>query len=426
MSDNNDEHRAGPGISRRGLLKGGAAGLIAGAAAFPAADAWGKSEKPVKIGMIDPRTGTYASSGENEIRGAKMAVAELNKGNGILGRPAQLLIEDSAANVGQSVQKARKLVNRNKVNFLMGAVSSAVALSVSQTAHDLNTLYVVTGGHADAVTGKKCSWNTFRTCSTTWMLTAGDFEVLFKKYGKRWYFLTPDYAFGHALVRDYTEQLKKAGGTVVGNALSPLGTTDFSSYLIKAKSANPDVLVVLVQGNDMVNALKQATQFGLNKDMAIAGSLLNYEDLESLPDSARYGWWVMEWYWQQPGVPHVKEFVERYRKLYDNKVPTSRSWFGYASAHAIAMACNKAKTLDTLKVVKAMEGLVLPPEVALQPNKVFYRAGDHQMLANMYPGQVKSNGKYPNLFDVADIVPSSSIAKSVASKGCNMKMPSST
>lgn len=424
-----DEHqsRAGLALSRRNLLKSGAAGLVASAATvFPGAEAWGKSEKPVKIGMIDPRTGTYAAMGENEIRGAKMAVAALNKGNGIMGRPVQLLVEDSAADVGQSVQKARKLVNRNKVNFLMGAVSSAVALSVSQTASDLGVLYLVTGGHADAVTAEKCRWTTFRTCSTTWMLTAGDFEVLFKKYGKRWYFLTPDYAFGHSLVRDYTEQLKKAGGTVVGNALAPLGTTDFSSYLIKAKSANPDVLIVLVQGNDLINALKQATQFGLNKDMAIGGSLLNMESLESLPDAARYGWWVMEWYWQQPNVPHVADFVKRYKSMYNGKVPTARSWFGYASTHAIALAANKAKSLNTLKVVKAMEGLELPPEVALQPNKVYYRAGDHQLLANMFPGQVNSNGHYPNLFDVERVVPSSSIAKSVEEKGCHMKMPSSS
>lgn len=426
MSEHDQSESESKGVSRRQLLKSSAFGLAAGATAmtFPAMNAWGKSESPITIGMVDPRTGTYAAMGQSEILGAQMAVAELNKKNGILGRPVQLKIEDSAANVGQAVQKARKLITRDNAQFLMGAVSSSVAQSVSQTAGDLGVPYMVTGGHADSVTAEKCSWNTFRTCSTTWLLTAGDFEVLLNKYGKRWYFLTPDYSFGHSLVNDYTKQLKKAGGKVVGNALAPLGTTDFSSYLIKARSANPDVLIVLVNGDDMVNALKQITQFGLNKQMAVGGALLNMESIEALPQSARYGWWVMEWYWKQPGVPHVKEFVDRYRSQHNDKVPTARTWFGYASAHALALASENAKSVDAVKVCKALEGLELPPEVALQPNKAFYRAADHQLIGSEFPGQIKSDGDYPDLFEVAKVVDASKVARSAEEKGCRIVYPS--
>ena len=424
------EYASGPAYTdtgRRGFLKT-AAGMAAGTAAwsFPGANAWGKNEKPVTIGVIDPRTGTYAAMGESEISGAQMAAAELNENNGILGRPVRLMVEDSAASVGQAVQKTRKLINRNNADFLIGAVSSSVALSVSQTSAELGVPYIVTGGHADAVTAEKCNWNTFRTCSTTWMLTAGDFQVLFDKYGKRWYFLTPDYSFGHALVHDYSQQLKKAGGTVAGNALAPLGTTDFSSYLIKARSANPDVLIVLCNGNDLVNALKQITQFGINKQVAVGGALLNMESIEALPQAARYGWWVLEWYWKQPGVPHVDEFVARYRKMVgdSNKVPTARTWLGYASTHALALASEKAGSLDARKVCKALEGLELPPEVALQPNKAYYRAGDHQLIGSQYAGQIISDGEYPNLFKVAKTVDASTIARSVEAKGCKITYPS--
>ncbi len=411
-------------ISRRNLLKSGAA-LGASTMLYPAANVFAKSDDPVKIGMIDPQTGTYAALGGNEIKGAKLAVDQINANGGILGRPMQLLIEDSAANVGQSVQKARKLVNRNKVHFLMGAVSSAVALALSQAANDMNTLYLDTGGHADAVTGTKCRWNTFRTCSTTWLLTAGDFRTIFEKYGKKWYFITPDYAFGHALHRDYVAQLKQAGGEELGNALAPLGTTDFSSYLIKAKSANPDVLIVLDAGNDMINTMKQATQFGLNKDMGVGGPMMEMEVLESLPSSARYGLWNMEWYWNQPNVPHVADFVAAYKKKTgESKVPTARSWFGFASAHALALAANKAKSLDTMKVVRAMEGLELPPEVALQPNTPVYRAADHQLIGSEFPGHIKANGSYPDLFDVAEVVDATKIARSAKEKGCKMTYPS--
>ncbi|MGH7103890.1 MAG: ABC transporter substrate-binding protein [Acetobacteraceae bacterium] len=413
----------GSGFGRRQLIGGAAA---AGAAAFiyPVRGTYAASEKPVRIGMIDPRTGTYAITGANEIRGAQLALAQVNKAGGILGRPVELLVEDSAASPGLAVQKARKLVNSEKVNFLMGAVSSAVALSLDQTSEELKTLYMDTGGHADAVTGTDCRWTTFRTCSTTWMLTAGNFRTLFDKFGKNWFFITPDYAFGHSLVTDYSAQLRKAGGKVVGNALSPLGTTDFSSYLIQAKAAKPNVLMLLVNGDDLINCTKQAIQFGIEKDTTIAGALQELEVLEALPVAARIGWWVFEWWWDQPNQPGVKEFIEAYKPLAGGKYPTARSWFGFASLHAIALAANKAKSLDTLKVVKALEGLELPPEIALQPNNPTYRAGDHQLIANMFPGYVLQHGTYPNLFHVAEIVPESKIAKSVQEDGCKMTYPS--
>ena len=331
----------------------------------------------------------------------------------------QLLVEDSQGLPGPAVSKAQKLVSQDKVDFLIGGVSSAVAGSLSQFAAQNNLIYIATGGHSDDITGKKCSWNTFRTCSTTWMLTAGDFELLFSKFGKKWFFITPDYAFGHALYTDYVAQLTKAGGSSAGNALAPLGTTDFSSYLIQARAANPDVLICLQAGDDLVNLLKQTVQFGMNTQMAVAGAMQEMEVLEALPPAALLGWWTFEWYWNQPGVPHVDEFVAAYKARYDNKVPSARSWFGYASAHALALAANQAKSLDAMKVVKALEGLELPPEVALQPGKCYYRAEDHQMIANMYPGNVPKDATYPNLFQVSQTVPGGTIAKSAEDAAAN-------
>ena len=421
----NDNEMRAAALGRRSLLKAGAAAGVAGAGTMVySGTSWGASEKPVKIGMVDPRTGTYAALGENEIRGAKLAVDELNKKNGVLGRPVQLIVEDSQGTPGPAVSKTQKLLHQEKVDFLIGGVSSAVAEAISQVAYQKGVLYVDTGGHADDVTGSKCHWTTFRTCSTTWLLTSGDFGTLFKKFGKRWFFITPDYSFGHAERSDYAAQLKKAGGVELGNALAPLGTTDFSSYLIRAKAAKPDVLICLQAGGDLVNLLKQATQFGLQKEMAIAGALQELEVLEALPKSALLGWWTMEWYWNQPNVPEVAKFVEAYKPHAGGKVPTARSWFGYATVHALALAAAKAKSVETMKMVKAMEGLELPPDIALQPGKVAYRAGDHQLIGNMFPGSVPKDASYPNLFKVADVVPSEKIARSPEEKGCKMTYPS--
>jgi branched-chain amino acid transport system substrate-binding protein len=409
-------------LGRRKVLKVGAA--LGAASALAPLSTFAKGDDPVRIGQIESLTGTYAALGNSQVNGAKLAIEQINAKGGILGRPVELVVEDDAANPGLGSQKAHRLVERDKVNFLMGAVSSAVALSVSQTANRLNTIYVVTGAHTDAVTGSKCNWNTFRTCTTTWMLAAGNSKTLFDKFGKKWYFVTPDYAFGHTLQHAYAEQLKSYGGETLGNALAPLGTTDFSSYLIKAAAAKPDVLIVLQVGDDKINVLKQATQFGLDKKMGIGGGELNLEEIEGLPTDARIGWWTMEWYWDQPNTPHVKEFVETYRKKNEGKTPSARSWFGFATAHALALAANKAKSLDSVKVAKAMEGLELSPEIALQPGQLIYRAGDHQMIGNEFPGEIRHDGKYPDLFKLASITPGSKIARSVEADGCKLVYPS--
>lgn len=403
------------GLSRRRVLKAGA--TLAGASIVWPLMSVSKSDDPVKIGMLDPQTDTYAITGGHEIRGARLAVDQINQNGGIMGRSVQLCVEDNADR-DLAVQKAQKLIAHDKVAFVIGAVSSPVSLAVQQATCDMNTIYVDIGDHhTKPLTGSKCTWNTFRTCSTTSELATAIAKTIYDKFGGRWSFITPNDAFGHTEQHAFAEILHRLGGTVLDNALAPLGTIDFSSYLIKAKSSNPDVLILPPNGNDQINCLKQASQFGLQKHMAIAGGLNELEVVASLPKAARIGWWTFEWYWKQPNVPHVADFVKIYKSRYKNKVPTARSWFGFVSVHAVALGVNKARSLDSQKVARAMEGMKLPPEVALQPGKVYYRAEDHQLMANKFPGQVNTNGEYPDLFEVADVVPKTRLAGSVEAFG---------
>ncbi len=411
-------------VTRRDILK---AGLWAGAGTLalgaPSILSFGRGEAPIKIGDIDPLTGTYAAEGESQTRGAKMALAEVNAKGGVLGRQLELVIEDNAANPGMSAQKAHKLIDQDKIALLMGTVSSAASLSVSQVAHQQGMVYMCTGGHTDPVTGSQCHWNTFRVCTTTYMLAAGLAGTLFKKFGGKWYFLTPDYAFGHTLQQGYEEILKKLGGTNLGTSLAPLGTTDFSSYLIKAASTHPDVLVNLTDGQDRLNSLKQAAEFGLFKKFAIGGGLGELEVLRGLPPEAQTGWTSLEWWWDQPNTPHVKEWVAAYRKAYpDGSYPSARTWFGYAGLHSLALGVARAKSLEPKKVAKALEGLELPPEIKLQPNKVYFRAPDHQLMSSEFPGEA-IKGSYPNLFKVSQIIAGDNVAKAATQTGCKLDYP---
>ncbi len=408
-------------LTRREVVK---VGLAAGAYALaPGILTYGQGDQPIKIGDIDPLTGTYAAEGESQVRGAKMALAEINAKGGLLGRKVELVVEDNAANPGLSAQKAHKLIDQDRVNLLIGTVSSAASLSVSQVAHQEGMVYMCTGGHTDPVTGSQCHWTTFRVCTTTYMLAAGMAGTLFKKFGGKWYFLTPDYAFGHTLQDGYEKILKKLGGTNLGSSLAPLGTTDYSSYLIKAASTKPDVLVNLTDGQDRINSMKQAAQFGLFKKFAIGGGLGELEVLRALPPEALTGWVTLEWWWDQPNTPHVKEWVATYRKTYpDGSYPSARTWFGYAGMHALALGVTKAKSLDHKKVARALEGLELPPEVKLQPGKVYFRAADHQLMAGEFPGEA-TKGTYPNLFKLSQIIPGDETALPTSETGCKLDYP---
>jgi branched-chain amino acid transport system substrate-binding protein len=411
-------------LDRRTVIKAAAAAGVAQVAAPFVISARAADE--LKIGLDNPFTGTYAEEGKNEQIGAQLAVDEINAKGGILGRKVVMLSEDSTSNdTGVAVEKARKLIQRDKVDFLLGNVNSAMSLATGEVSNELKTFHIVTGGHTDAVTGTDCHWNVFRVCNTTRMESNSVAQTLFTKYGKKWYFITPDYAFGHTLQQGFEAFLKAHGGTETGASLAPLGATDYSPYLIKAQSTNPDVIIFLTAGQDAVNSLKQAVQFGLDKRFHIAGGQQELEVLEGLPPEARIGTWVFEWYWNQPDVKGLSEFVAAIRKRNNGKVPTARHWFGYTGAWTCALVANQIKSLDAVKMAKALEGFVLPPEIALMPNKTYYRAGDHQLMPTLYVGHAVAKGeKDPeDLFVVDQLVKGDEAALPVAETGCHLKWP---
>ena len=411
-------------IGRRTVLKAAAAAGVAQVAAPFVVSA--RAADVIKMGLDDTFTGTYAELGLHEKIGCQFAVDEINRKGGILGRKVELISEDSTStDTGVAVQKAHKLLDRDKVDFLLGNVNSAMAVAIGEVAGQAGKLLVVTGGHVDAVTGTDCHWNVFRVCNTTRMETNSVSATLFKKYGKKWYFITPDYAFGIGLQKGFEAALKANHGTEVGASLTPLGTTDFSSYLIKAEAAKPDVIINLTAGQDAVNSLKQMVQFGLEKKFAIAGAQQELEVLEGLPPEARIGTWVFEWYWKQPGVPYVKEWVAAMRKVLGGKVPTARHWFGYAAVWTCYHAAEGTKSLDTLKMAKFLQNWHLPPEVALMPNSPFYRHGDNQLMPTLYVGHAVEKGTDDpeDLFHVDTEVKGVDAALPVSETGCHMKWP---
>jgi branched-chain amino acid transport system substrate-binding protein len=381
-----------------------------------------RGDEPVKIGMVNPLTGVLSAAGQSELDGAKYAEAEINKNGGILGRPIQLLVEDSANDVGAGVQQTHKLIERDNVDAILGNVNSGIAYAMSQVTNDKKVFHIVPGGHTDPITGTNCKWNVFRVCNSTSMVADAVTPELVKRFGNKWFFVTPDYAYGHTLQEAFVKALTQAGGSYDGDML-PINNTDFSGTLIKAKAYKPNVLLNNMGGLTQINCMKQFTQFGMQREMALGGGLFELESVKGCPREAQTGWWDMEWWWDQPNVPEVEKFVADYRASM-NKTPSSRDWFGYVAMHSIRLAADKAKSLDGPKLAAALEDLELPPDVALQPGNVRYRAGDHQLMVNIFVGNVHPpKSSADDVFSVAELVSGEQAAGSVTDTGCKMAQP---
>src|SRR5260221_748789 len=217
-------------------------------------------------------------------------------------------------------------------------------------------------------------------------------------------------------------QVGSTSGTSAGD-LIPIGTVDYSAYLIKAKAYGPQVLINVMGGGDQVNSLKQFVQFGLEKQMAVGGTLFELESLRAVPNEARIGWWTMEWWWDQPNVPEVQAFNAAMKQR-TGKAATARNWFGYVSVQTVALLANQEKTLDAVKLARALSGFKLPPEVALQPGSPEYRAGDHELMSTVFVGEAHPpQGDADNMFTVRSPVPGDKAAGPAEGTGCKLQWP---
>ncbi len=268
------------GMNRRTLVK---SGLTLAAAQFASPFVIrARAADTVRIGFDNPLTGTYAAPGKNELIGCPDGARRNQRQGGNPqppGRARRRGLDQRRRRRGGA--EARKLIEGDKVDFLLGNVNSALALAMAQVSNEKGVLHIVPGGHTDAITGSSCHWNVFRVCNTTQMEANAVASALVKQYGKKFYYITPDYAFGHTLETAMVKAISALGGERIGGDLVPLASVDFSSYLIKAQAGNPDVIVFLVQGDDMLNAMKQAVQFGLQNKVHLAGAQQEMEPLEA-------------------------------------------------------------------------------------------------------------------------------------------------
>jgi branched-chain amino acid transport system substrate-binding protein len=371
-------------VSRRDVLKGG----LVGAAAASTVHLWPTilraQEKVLHIGVCSPASGNFADMGMGEQRGVDLAVRDFNAKGGVLGNKVEVLIEDTQSNPMIGARKARALIQRDKVKFLVGGISSAEVLAVSSVAAIEKVVYVGTNGNAAEITGEKCNRYTFRVCAEIPSMARMCAEYLIKNVGKKWFLFTHDYAAGHSAREAYKAISAKEGGTILGDELIPMGTTDFSPFLLKVRQAKPDVLVGNVWGTDGINLLKQGFEFGITKEFPFASTPMDFLDHWAVGPDVSRGYGVVEWY--HLGHPGAQAFIDKYKKAYPGSVvlvPENNCYDGYIGTKALLLAIEKAGTItDVPKVIEAFENLKFNEPI--NDSDVWIRNWDHQFIQNFY------------------------------------------
>ena len=391
-------------ISRRGLIKGsigGFAGLSAGALGAPAII--NASDDTIRVGHITPRSGFLGTLGDYGFRGVNLAVEELNAAGGILGREVDLFSEDS---VGSAVAptKAQKLIEKRKVHFLIGEISSGSGGGVMATAKRLKTMYMQTGCNSDALRGEKCNPYSFHVeaGNTMYTKTIGNWQNRAGNVnGKDFYMLTADYAFGHDLARVSTRFLTENGGNVMANELVATNTPDYSPYILKINAAKPDFVYINLAGADQTTFLKQYKEYGLN--YAVSGGVMDTAGFWAAGIDSITGYWQSLWY-HGMNTPSSQAFAKAFTQKY-KKPPENQAWGDYIGVKIMAAAMEEAKSVDPAKIIPLLEsGMEFD---ILKPRKGHFRKWDHSLLQQMFVVKVKDKAEMQDEWEIFEIVEAS-------------------
>ena len=332
-----------------------------GLAAFAAVLACGAANAQqvnVKIGVLSDMSSLYADiGGPGSVAAAKMAIADFTKDNPNV--KVEMIIGDHQNKPDIGSQIANQWYDVDKVDMIIDVPNSGVALAVSQVANQKNKVFIVSGAAASDLTGPKCNANTIHWTYDTWMLANGTGTAIVKTGGGTWFFLTSDYAFGHALERDTMAAVERAGGKVLGKVRHPLNTNDFSSFLLQAQSSKAKVIGLANAGGDTINSIKQAAEFGIVKGgQSLAGLLVFASDVAALGLPTAQGLVLTEtWYWDMNDTNRA--WTKRWQQERQGKWPTMIHAGVYAGVlhYLKAAVALKGNVSDGKTVVAQMKSM---------------------------------------------------------------------
>ncbi|MDB5402448.1 MAG: transporter permease [Rhodopila sp.] len=399
-------------ISRRVLISG----LAAAPLACPAILRAQTSSKPVKIGLLSDMSGPYRDVGGlgNKVA-TELAIQDF--GGSVLGRPIEIMQADDQDKPDVSTSLAREWIDDAGVDVLADGAASSSGLAVQQVCREKKKIYLVTGPASSDFTGKQCSPYGIHFSYDTYALAHGTGNALTKAGGDSWFFITADYAFGYALERDTADAVKAAGGKVLGSVRAPLGTADFSSYLVQAQASGAKVIGLANAGTDTQNCVKQAAEFGLTKSgIRLATLLIQISDVNALGQKVCEGLiYTDSFYWDM--TDKSRAWSKRWSDKMGGMVPGLLHAGSYCAATHWLKAVKAAGSTDSDAVVAKMKEL---PVNDFYNDNVKVRE-DGRVMHLMYLWQVKpvaeAKSKYDFCTKLATIAPADAW-RSMADGGC--------
>jgi branched-chain amino acid transport system substrate-binding protein len=352
---------------------------------------------PLKIGVMEGFSGVYADLTAGEVEAMQMAIEDV--GGKVLGRSVEILSADHQTKPDIGSQIARKWYDVDGVKMITGLGTSSVALAVRKVAQEKGLIDINTGAASSDLTGPSCSETGAHWVYDTYSLAHVTGAAMVKAGGDSWYFLTADYAFGHALERDVSEVVKASGGKVMGSIRHPLSSQDFSSFLLQAQASKAKIIGLANAGQDTINSIKQASEFGIVKaGQKLAGLLVFATDVQSLTLPVAQGLVLTEsFYWDLND--ETRAWTKRYRAKKD-RLPSMLTAGVYSSTLHYLKAVQAAGTDDAKAVMAKMRELPV--------NDVMTKNGklreDGRLVRDMHLFQVKAPGESKGKDDIYKLI----------------------
>jgi branched-chain amino acid transport system substrate-binding protein len=387
--------KGGKRINRRTFLK--TTGMAAGAVAFSGfhfVRHTRAASGPFKVGFPIPLTGPYGTEALDQQAGAELAIAEVNADGGVLGRKVELVVRDTKLKAAEAARRAKELLEAEKVELMSGCLSASNQLAVNQLAKEHGVPYVSVSQANEITQRQDNSVYTYHEAMNPHMTTQAVGEWVAKNFGKRWYYLTSDYAYGWQMTDGFKRKGREFGVEDVGETKHPLGTSDYSSYMPRILAAKPDVLLLDNFGKDQLNSIKQATAFGLKKKMQLICPIIlmsarigaGWEAYDGVAGGTSFDW----------GLDNAtaKHFVGAFQKMH-GRPPIDYAGYSYGGIKELLMAINRAGSQDPVGIAEAIEGRTYDNYKGNQ----YWRPCDHQSQQDVFIVRSKKDTAKYDVFE---------------------------
>jgi branched-chain amino acid transport system substrate-binding protein len=387
---------------------------------------WAQSgqKKPITIGLTMDASGQYGASGQMERLGAMLAIREFNEKGGLLGRPIEAIHIDTETTPATGSRVAERMITRNEVAFLIGALSSGVANAIGQVAQKYGCVYLNTNSSSPTESGRDCHRVKFVWDGNGTNFANAIVKNAIRTYGGNWVLLTNDYVWGHNTSKATRQLLEANGGKVIDELMVPQNTRDFSSYLLKLQQIKPAVVAAAVGGDDQKAMRQQVVQAKLDRAFGWINNQQDWPDVYGLGPDAIFGVFGTTWYYRLD-LPGVKEFVAKYQKTYPGmaiKVPGNVYYNGYVATRELLRAVQDAGSTNNIAVIKKLEGRKMSAADRMQHYDAWISPDTHQCQQTIYMASYNDKpAEQDDIFKILTQADPKDVADAASMQSCKLE-----